>query len=218
MRVLVCPWRLGGLMLMILVLGGCSLVSVDRRVRYSDAEGYFDPRLLEQIEPGQTTRDWLHAHFGEPLFLDEGLEDPTAAGRQIEIATWGFVRQQQKNPRVFLLFRSRNLQEAAEYLHVVLEEGLVVKVWRDQLETVDTRRVISTLGYQPRSLQGGRTEEVPAAVAPPVGLPSGPSTPPPAEAGVVPPADPVVTEDIFAPSTPRPSRPVSGPPQADRKL
>lgn len=131
------------------LLGGCSLVSIDSKTRYSDASGFFDPRLLDQIQPDETTRDWLRQHFGEPLFVDRDFTNPLVAAQSVQIDTWRFVRHQQKNTRVFLLFSSRKRHEDSEYLHVVLADNKVVKAWRDTLETVDTRRIMGALGYAP---------------------------------------------------------------------
>lgn len=130
-------------------LGGCSLISIDNKTRYSDASGYFDPRLLDQIQPDETTGDWLRQHFGEPLFVDRDFTNPMVADQPVQIETWQFVRQQQKNTRIFLLFSSRKRHEDSEYLHVVLADNKVIKAWRDTFESVDTRRVMGALGYTP---------------------------------------------------------------------
>jgi|GEM_PF-2080435 len=151
--------------LMVALLGGCSLVSIDSKTRYSDASGFFESRLLDEIRPDETTRDWLHQHFGEPLFVDRDFNNPMAATEQVQIETWRFVRYQQKNTRVFLLFSSRKRHEDSEYLHVVLADNRVVKAWRDRLETVDTRRVMGVLGYAPVATQSAKPRDV---TAPPV--------------------------------------------------
>lgn len=138
-----------GLFLLAAILGGCSLISVDNKTRYSDASGFFDAALLGQIKAGETSGEWMHQHFGDPLFVDQGFINPAAPTEPVSIETWRFVRHQQKNTSVFLLFRSRSRADESEYLHTVLANDLVVKAWRDTLETVDTRRVMANLGYTP---------------------------------------------------------------------
>lgn len=154
------------LFLAAVLLGGCSLISIDNKTRYSDASGYFDPRLLDQIQPDATTREWLRQHFGEPLFADRDFTNPMVANQPVQIETWQFVRQQQKNTRVFLLFSSRKRHEDSEYLHVVLADNKVVKAWRDTFETVDTRRVMGALGYTPVNSQTAPTEVAESAEKP----------------------------------------------------
>lgn len=128
------------------LMTSCSFVSVDNKTRYRDAEGYFDPALLQQIQAGETTAAWLHKHFGRPWSSENGLAEEYLAN--VQLSTWRFERERQKNTRVFLLFRSRNLSEQNEYLHVVTEDHIVVRAWRDELESVDVRRIMASLGYE----------------------------------------------------------------------
>jgi hypothetical protein len=151
-------------LLLVCLLGGCALISVDNKIRYRDASGFFDPRLLAQIQPETTTGEWLRQHFGDPLFVDGDYINPMVAGESVEIDTWHFLRYRQKNTRVFLLFKSRKRVEESEYLHVVLANDRVVKAWRDTFETVDTRRVMRVLGYKPAPTEAA----APATSAAPV--------------------------------------------------
>lgn len=130
------------------LLAGCSFVSVDQKTRYRDAEGYFEPNLLEQIKAGETSRTWLNKHFGRPWFSEaEGLAEYPS---DVRIDTWRFAREQQKSTRVLLLFSSRKLDQQYEYLHVVSEGDTVMRTWRDELATVDIHRLMAAMGY-PRS-------------------------------------------------------------------
>jgi hypothetical protein len=107
-----------------------------------------------------------------------------AAAEEVQIETWRFVRSQQKNTRVFLLFSSRKRHEDSEYLHVVLADDRVVKAWRDRFETVDTRRVMGVLGYAPADNQpattGGTTTVPAGGVQPQTTLETNAAVPPPA--------------------------------------
>lgn len=127
------------------LVSGCSLVSIDSKTRYRDAEGYFEPHLLDQIKPGETSSDWMRDHFGR-LWLTE-VDALVGYPEDLSIDTWRFERERQKSTRVFLLFRSRKLDQQYEYLHTVTEGDTVVRAWRDDLDTVDTRRLLSAMGY-----------------------------------------------------------------------
>ena len=159
--------NLASLVLMSILLGSCSLISVDKKTRYSDASGFFDAALLDQIKADETSGVWMRQHFGDPLFVDQGFMNPMVPEQQVEIDTWRFVRHQQKSTSVFLLFRSRSRDEDSEYLHAVLADDRVVKAWRDTLETVDTRRVMGTLGYAPVSQPAPPDAAAAAEPAPP---------------------------------------------------
>lgn len=141
------------LSLLTLMLAACSVVNVDQKTRYRDAEGYFEPNLLEQIKPGETSQTWLSKHFGRPWFSEvEGLEGyPLEVG----IHTWRFEREQQKSTRVLLLFSSRKLNHQYEYLHVVTEGDTVKRAWRDEVSTVDIPRLMAAMGYQKARIESG---------------------------------------------------------------
>ena len=166
-----------------LMLAACSVVSVDQKTRYRDAEGYFEPNLLEQIKPGETSQTWLVKHFGHPWFSEvDGLEGyPVEVG----IHTWRFERELQKSTRVLLLFRSRKLNQQYEYLHVVTDGDTVKRSWRDELATVDIRRLMAAMGY--------RKAQVEAHTAPEESKPTAASS---AEAEAVPPPTSLVVEDV----------------------
>lgn len=128
------------------LLAGCSLIFVEHKTRYRDAEGYFETDLLTQIRLLQTTGTWVREHFGSPWSVSGGAayEYP----EELQINTWRFQREKQKVTRVFLIFRSRHLSEQYEYLHVITDNDIVVRAWRDELETVDVPRIMTALGYK----------------------------------------------------------------------
>ena len=155
------------------LLTACSFVSVEQKTRYRDAEGYFEPNLLEQIKAGETSQSWLVKHFGRPWFSEvDGLENYP---KDVGIHTWRFERQLQKSTRVLLLFRSRKLEHQYEYLHVVTEDDTVKRAWRDELATVDIVRLMAAMGYQkaqvkvrvaPEDLKSASTESSEAGAVP----------------------------------------------------
>lgn len=132
--------------LMVLALAGCSIISVDQKTRYRDAEGYFEPTLLTRIQPGETSLTWLTQHFGRPWYSEaDGLE---GYPEEVGVHTWRFAREQQKNTRVLLLFNSRKTDLQYEYLHVAAEGDIVKRAWKDELATVDIRRLMAAMGYR----------------------------------------------------------------------
>lgn len=181
----------------ILVLSGCSVISVDQRTRYRDAEGYFDVSMLEQIKVGETSHSWVVTHFGRPWYRE--VEALTGYPEDVQINTWRFEREQQKNTRVLLLFRSRKLEQQYEYLHLVSEGDKVMRVWRDAAVTVDAPRLMAAMGYAKKAVVEDRQVlpapgEVLSPVAP-VENPAVQSVPPPASLSV---------EDVVAPA-PKPA-------------
>lgn len=181
----------------ILVLSGCSVISVDQRTRYRDAEGYFDVSMLEQIKVGETSHSWVVTHFGRPWYRE--VEALTGYPEDVQINTWRFEREQQKNTRVLLLFRSRKLEQQYEYLHLVSEGDKVMRVWRDAAVTVDAPRLMAAMGYAKKAVVEDR-QVLPApgevlSPAAPVENPAVQSVPPPASLSV---------EDVVAPA-PKPA-------------
>lgn len=148
-----------------LFLAGCSIISVDQKIRYRDAEGYFDPSLLTQIKPGETSHTWLIKHFGRPWYSEvDGLKDYP---EEVGIHTWRFERERQKSTRILLLFSSRKTHQQYEYLHVATEGDMVKRAWRDELATVDIRRLMAAMGYRKV-----KKDESPSAGSPSTSSPS----------------------------------------------
>jgi hypothetical protein len=171
----------------VLVLSGCSIVSVDQRTRYRDAEGYFDVSMLEQIKVGETSHSWVVTHFGRPWYRE--VEALTGYPEDVQINTWRFEREQQKNTRVLVLFRSRKLEQQFEYLHVVSEGDKVMRAWRDAAVTVDTSRLMAAMGYPKKAVVEERQVV-------PVENPAAQSVPPPATLSV---------EGVVAPAPKKPA-------------
>lgn len=186
-------------------LAGCSFVSIDQKTRYRDAEGYFEPALLEQIKAEETSHTWLIKHFGQPWFSEvDGLEGyPEGVG----IHTWRFEREQQKSTRVFLLFTSRKLNQQYEYLHVVTEGDMVKRAWRDDLATVDIRRLMAAMGY--RKVQE-HTSAAPAAPVQPESVAA-----PAQDTDSVPPPASLVVEDVPPPKPAEAEKAPAEPPPVD---
>lgn len=141
---------------------GCAVVAVDHLERYRDREGIFSSGWFEGILPGTTSYHQLVEQFGAPLKSTDG-----PAGSHL--ASWEFIRQQQKRTSVLGLIRYSRTAETRRYLHVVFQEGMVVRHWRDQKLDVDTARVFEAIGLrQPAPIEESSSFTRAVEVVPPV--------------------------------------------------
>lgn len=137
----IAPQKIVALTALIALQSACSVFNVSSSTYYRDAEGRFSYKIIESITPQETSNTWLKQQFGTPMWVDQ-------ADHQVEIATWQFVREQHKRKDLVLLVRYRTVKEDAEYLHVVFQNDVVVKWWKDRHELVDVKRVIYALGLE----------------------------------------------------------------------
>ncbi len=121
------------------VMQGC--VTVDNRVRYRDGEGVFARDWFDLIVPGRTSYQQLLGHYGPPF---RTLDGPDSG----QLASWEFLRQQQKRTAVFGLISYTDTEESRHYLHVVLRNGIVVRRWQDRTRDVDAAAVFQAVGLR----------------------------------------------------------------------
>ena len=107
--------------LVMVVLPGC-LVSGSSDTKMSGT--YIGPSTFGEIEPGETTVDWVRAVMGEPT-SKACLEDGS------EIWKWSYARQHRSSGGVFLLFGGSSRSEEQGATYVQMRDGVVVKAWRD---------------------------------------------------------------------------------------
>lgn len=133
--------RIGALVLIsaLFGVGGCSLVDLSTTTHYRDGEGRFSADLIDEIAPANTTDLWLRQQFGSPLWVD-------VASNDVEIRTWQFRREVHKRRQLLFIVRSSSVKTHHEYLHVVLQNGVVVRHWQDKHQNVDVERVVYALG------------------------------------------------------------------------
>jgi len=143
--------------------------------------------MLEQIKVGETSHSWVVTRFGRPWYRE--VEALTGYPVDVQINTWRFEREHQKNTRVLVLFRSRKLEQQFEYLHVVSEGDKVMRAWRDAAVTVDTSRLMAAMGYSKKAVVEERQVV-------PVENPAAQNVPPPATLSV---------EDVVAPAPKKPA-------------
>ena len=124
-----------------MALSACSVVNLSSTTYYRDGEGRFSQQIIESIKPKATSHIWLKQQFGQPMWVDQ-------AAHNVAICTWQFVREQHKRKDLILLVRYRTISEETEYLHVVLQDGVVVQYWQDRHQIVDVERVIYALGLE----------------------------------------------------------------------
>lgn len=117
---------LSAMVLLVALGAGCSLVTVSSDANYRDQEGTFSGGLIEAIQPGVTTHDWLLKHFGEPAHA-------ITMGVGEQLYTWPFLFETHSRRRVFLLFDSRKSHRDSRFLHAHIDaQQRVVAAWVDQ--------------------------------------------------------------------------------------
>lgn len=152
----VCKYLPLGVLLSLLC--ACSVFSANHSVYFQDGEGRFSESLLNAVTPGKTTRQWLEAHFGPPLYAEPGPDS-------VEMLTWQFIRQERTDREMFLLLRQRRITEHQHYLHAVVERDQVVQSWRNNFAKPDADRVMRALGYRqprPEATTAGNPKENPS--------------------------------------------------------
>lgn len=117
---------LGLLLLGLLLVGGCSLVSVSDTSHYNDGEGRLPETIFAEIKPNLTSKAWVLAHFGQPVSVQQ-----MASGE--EIYNYQFTRTHRRSATLLFLVRYRGVEQDREYFHVVFDNDLVEKHWIDKL-------------------------------------------------------------------------------------
>ncbi len=129
------------LLLFAFVSQGCAVVAVDNLVRYRDGEGVFARDWFDRIVPGSSSRQELLEQYGPPFRIVDGPDGG-------QLASWEFMRQQQKRTSVFGLIRYTNTEESRHYLHAVLHNAVVIRRWQDQTRDVDAPAVFQAVGLR----------------------------------------------------------------------
>jgi len=81
---------------------------------------------LEQVIPGETTRDWLVAAFGRPT-TSRKLPDGG------ELLKYEFTKSRHSNLAVFVLFAgSENVRETKSVAYFELKDGIVQRCWLEE--------------------------------------------------------------------------------------
>lgn len=137
------------------LLSGCSLFSANHTVYFQDGEGRFSESLLNAVTPRKTSRQWLEAHFGPPLYAEAGPGS-------VEMLTWQFTRKERTDREMFLVLRQRRIVEHHHYLHAVIEQDQVVQSWRNNFAKPDVDRVWRALGYHQQPRPGGSAASTPS--------------------------------------------------------
>lgn len=104
--------------LVVSTLVGC----VSGSSEYRETGTYVSPATLRQIEPGETTGEWVHAVLGEPT---ERIE----TGKDQEI--WKYHYSETRNRKGQILFViGSDSREAASSVFFEIKDGKVVKKWQ----------------------------------------------------------------------------------------
>lgn len=102
-------------------LSGC-LVSGHSNSSVSGA--YVGPSTFAQVEPGVTTEEWVLATFGRPT-------ERTRLSDDTEVLKWAYTRRKSGRGSVFLLYGGSDSSESVGAAFVQLQDGKVIKAWRD---------------------------------------------------------------------------------------
>lgn len=103
---------------------GCLITSASR----VDESGVrVSPQTLEQVEPGETTEQWLVATLGEPTARStvEG-EDGT------EILRYTYRRVESSKGAVFLIFGGSRRHEESQTTYFEVTDGVVTRMWTER--------------------------------------------------------------------------------------
>lgn len=102
-------------------LAGC-IVRGSSEVRTS---GHFiGDQTISRVAPGETTKEWILAVFGEPT-------SKSPLGEGTEIWKWEYRRVQTSSGTVLFVFDSDNRSEQARNVYVEFDGDVVEAVWRD---------------------------------------------------------------------------------------
>ncbi len=114
-------WMRTALITSCLVLGGCVSYHSERDRVDADIP---DLSALQQITPGETTTDWLVAHFGQP----SAVRRPSDA-----IAVWQYQNVSRSTTRVraLPLFAVELEDQSRTVYHFEIENNYVVRFWQD---------------------------------------------------------------------------------------
>jgi outer membrane protein assembly factor BamE (lipoprotein component of BamABCDE complex) len=103
------------------LLPGC-LVSSSSNTTISGHD--VSPKMMAQIEPGKTRKDFVLATLGEPT-TKTPLEDGS------EVWKYEYRKKSHSSGAVFLLLNHDNYTEKDGAVYIILRDGLVEKTWRD---------------------------------------------------------------------------------------
>jgi outer membrane protein assembly factor BamE (lipoprotein component of BamABCDE complex) len=105
----------------VLPLAGC--VIVNSGVDCGEKGAPLSADTLEQIEPGQTTRDWVIATLGEP-------SEQSTAGNGVEVLTYRYSCTRHGNLVMpFLIINDE--KRDAQTVYFEISDGVVQKYWTD---------------------------------------------------------------------------------------
>jgi len=112
---------LGVASISLLTLPGC----IASGSSYVKSEGrYIGVDTVEKIEPGVTTREWVHAVLGEPT-------ESTKLSDGREIWKWSSKKVTKSSGSVFLLVHGSSRDVIERTVYVEFDGDVVSRAWRD---------------------------------------------------------------------------------------
>ena len=132
MTVHMSAWKTFGLVAVLLaglLLPGCVVVAESNSKQIGKA--YPGSASLQALEPGKVTRDAVTSLLGEPTRTTQLEADK-------ELLVYEYRQTKRENVAIFLLLTANKKLETTQQVFVMLEDGVVTKVW-EQADTTTTK-------------------------------------------------------------------------------
>jgi outer membrane protein assembly factor BamE (lipoprotein component of BamABCDE complex) len=115
-----------GLLALLLVaslsLGGC-VVMANSHKTYECKGRFVGQKTLDQVEPGETTKEWVLAVFGEPT-------ETKVASDDTDILHYRYVERKHDSLAVLVLIAADNNTRDQRDLYFEIKDGVVRKFWQ----------------------------------------------------------------------------------------
>ena len=106
---------------LVLLCAGC--ITVCSRIQKDSSTGP-NQALLQQVRPGNTTKEWVIKIFGKP-----STETKLSGGK--EILKYQYTKEKRSDVRFLFFFNSHSKKESTADVYFELKDGIVQKYWRD---------------------------------------------------------------------------------------
>jgi outer membrane protein assembly factor BamE (lipoprotein component of BamABCDE complex) len=105
------------------LLSACQVLDISEKVSYEEGDRPLPHTLINSINKGRTSKDWVMRHLGEP-------DEKRLIGDNM-LFTYHYQQQVKSRIRLILLFQYRQQQTRQRSLYIEFKDDLVNKVWLD---------------------------------------------------------------------------------------
>jgi len=112
------------LLIGVVFLGCASIVSHNSRTTHGPGGNIPGEYTLKQIQPGETTKEWILQTFGTPT-TERRLEDGA------EIMRYEYTHTTRNKFSLLFIINIDNSSETKENLYIEVRDGIVIRYWRD---------------------------------------------------------------------------------------